>query len=477
VQAWNRFAALGVGMLLAYLLVVFLLGTKLLGLNIRTWHVGLLTVCGMAGAYWVLGRALRQGAISASWLKGIAVGSIVTFFSLIAADTAFSLYLGNYTPLGLYRYFFQPAYRVTDRQLWFGELLPPRYYPTKKHFQLHKPGVVLKGSVYGWFYYPELMKSPTIAKSVLQRRSVLYSIDENGFRETTPIEKARVFALGDSYVFGTGVSQDQTWPEQLERITGKAIYNLGVNGTSPKQQLMLLEYLLNTKSDSLKIRHLLWMIFEGNDLEDSYSTYNHIAVKRINRNIFKTISDAAGSIASAIRDQSVLHRLLAGQIAIRSPRAGFHESSHYSVDGVKLTRELYHSDPYGYRLFLPGYIKRMQEPESYVRDHPNRPLLDETFRDMASLAKKFGFDVTILIAPTAARLYAPYFEDFPTLSGPHFMDYVEQLAKRYGFNTLNLYRLMQPYAEKELLYWRDDAHWNQRGNEVVAELVARRAHF
>jgi hypothetical protein len=42
-----------------------------------------------------------------------------------------------------------------------------------------------------------------------------------------------------------------------------------------------------------------------------------------------------------------------------------------------------------------------------------------------------------------------------------------------GFETLNLFPLMQPYADKELLYLRDDDHWNARGNEVVAEVIAR----
>jgi hypothetical protein len=34
---------------------------------------------------------------------------------------------------------------------------------------------------------------------------------------------------------------------------------------------------------------------------------------------------------------------------------------------------------------------------------------------------------------------------------------------------------MRPYAERELLYFRDDTHWNARGNRVAAELIARHA--
>jgi hypothetical protein len=58
---------------------------------------------------------------------------------------------------------------------------------------------------------------------------------------------------------------------------------------------------------------------------------------------------------------------------------------------------------------------------------------------------------------------------------PHFLRFVERLAGRTGFSTVNLADLMRPYAERELLYFRDDTHWNAHGNRVAAELIAQHA--
>lgn len=478
VTSWIRLAALGIGLLWAYLLVVLFLGANVFGINVRTRHVALLAACGMAGVYWLLRWTLRRELLSVSRLKGIAVGSIVGLLSILVIDVGYTIYFQAIDPARLPAHFLQPYYRVTDPQIWLEELIPRRYHPTARNFRLHKPGVVSGASIYGDLYYPEMKKSPTLVESVLKRRNILHSIDKHGFRETTPLEEARVFALGDSFAFGVGVTQDRTWVKVLEHVTGKAVYNLGVSGNSPKQQVMLLEYLFETKPELLNVNHLLWMIFEGNDLEEPYDTYHEITISEDDSSIFKTISEALSSIASGIKNQAVVNRLMTGQIALRSPLAGVNGTDHYNVDGVRLMSALYHSSRYGYRLFYPQYIDRATKSRSYVLDHPNRPLLEQTFADMAALSRKHGFRVIIVIAPSAPRLYGPYFDDFPSISKePHFIDYVARLARDTGFESIDLYRLMQPYAEKELLYWPDDTHWNKRGHEVVAELIAKHAKF
>ena len=141
---------------------------------------------------------------------------------------------------------------------------------------------------------------------------------------------------------------------------------------------------------------------------------------------------------------------------------------------MTLPHPLFRSPIHGHRLFHGLYLRRASEPRSYVMDHPNRVALEQVFKDMASLGKQYQFDVTVLIAPTDSRLYASHFEDFPPISEqPYFINFVADLSREMGFQTVNLLPLLQPYAEKELLYFRDDDHWNARGNEVVAEILAR----
>ncbi|MDH3222737.1 MAG: SGNH/GDSL hydrolase family protein, partial [Gemmatimonadota bacterium] len=111
---------------------------------------------------------------------------------------------------------------------------------------------------------------------------------------------------------------------------------------------------------------------------------------------------------------------------------------------------------------------------SYVRDHPNRPLLDDVFREMAELAREFDVQVTVLLAPTAARLHGPYFQAFPAISErPYFLEYVGSVAGSVGFEVVDLHDFLVPDGGRELLFFRDDDHFNVRGHERVAEIVQR----
>ncbi len=132
---------------------------------------------------------------------------------------------------------------------------------------------------------------------------------------------------------------------------------------------------------------------------------------------------------------------------------------------------LYHSARFGYKLFRQAYIDGATMPESYVLNHPNRPHLDKTFDSMKTLSQKHQFDVTVVIVPSAPRLYKDDFEGFPPIADPYFIRYVTRLAQETGFDVLDLNDALRPYSSQELLYHRDDTHWNERGHQIVAEIL------
>ncbi len=475
---WILFAVLAIGMLWTYFLVVFFLETTVLWIYIRHRYLVLMIIASFGTIYGVVQWACRRQLLSVSRLKDISIASITTMISIIGVDIGYSVY-SNVVNQNSGEHVYQNYHRMTDRQIWNNELFPRSYYPTEKNFPLYKPKVTMSGNTFGGNYYRELIHSPTMTNSVLELRHIKYSIDEYGFRETTPLKQARIFALGDSFTFGLSTSQDNIWVEVLEKKLSQPIYNLGVFDTSPKQQLMLLEHMLQTKQDTFKIQHLLWMIFEGNDLEDSYKILRSFPEQKNETfsNLFRgTVIDVLASIPVLVKKQSVINRILSRRQILASPFGEVDGIDHYLIDGMRLIFPLYHSTRWGYRLFPSWLIEISRKSESYIMNHPNRPLLDQTFETMASLSKEHGFKVIILIAPSSPRLYAPYFENFPRISEePHFINYVAELSNNLGFSTVNLYQSMQPYAEKELLFWRDDTHWNKRGNEVVAEIIAK--HF
>jgi hypothetical protein len=310
-----------------------------------------------------------------------------------------------------------------------------------------------------------MLASPTLAKSTLERRTVSIVINELGFREPGSIQGAKTFALGDSFTFGWGVNIDKLWVKRLESRLSTHIYNLGLYDASPKQELELLKFLVS--KHRVTIRHLLWMIYEGNDLEESYA---EMAPRQPPVSLYSnTVLEPLMTFPYAIKKESVIGKILNGAVEPRYDAARGLDSSHQFVDGIDLVYPLFKSDRFGYKLFIKHYVDLVQKPMSYVLLHPNRPKLEKAFMEMGEFAGKVGFNVTVILAPTAERLQGKYFADFPEASDrPYFLDFVGGLARKEKFQIINLYDTLRPLADQQLLYFRDDDHWNEEGNRLVA---------
>src|SRR5689334_18068905 len=61
--------------------------------------------------------------------------------------------------------------------------------------------------------------------------------DEAGFRNASIVESPYLVALGDSQTYGTGLRRKDAWPQQFGLLSGKTVYNMGVGGYGPVQEL------------------------------------------------------------------------------------------------------------------------------------------------------------------------------------------------------------------------------------------------
>jgi hypothetical protein len=170
----------------------------------------------------------------------------------------------------------------------------------------------------------------------------------------------------------------------------------------------------------------------------------------------------------------VLGRLLDGEFRV-APRRAASKGNAYQIDGVPLATPVYHSERWGYCMFNPVHIEAATKGEDYVVSHPNRPRLDLAFERMKSLGQEFGFRVTVMVAPSAPRVNARYFPEMPQPTPvPYFIRYVEGLTKRVGFDWIDLLGPLSADQSGEMLYYCDDHHWNEHGNDVVARILAGR---
>jgi hypothetical protein len=90
-------------------------------------------------------------------------------------------------------------------------------------------------------YDPELGWVPKPGKTNVWGTTV--TIDEGGIRSNGDGEVwdgtgDPILAIGDSYTFGDQVSNSETWPAQLEKLSGKRVINGGVDGYGVDQEFL-----------------------------------------------------------------------------------------------------------------------------------------------------------------------------------------------------------------------------------------------
>lgn len=468
------------GLLFSWLLVIYLgivLPLDRLFPAMNGTLVGILLIVLAAVATEIMLRVfvLRSGAAEARF-KSITLLSASLLVSLLAIDVGYTAFTNFYPEVRRDRNVLL-AGRLDDRHLWDGEVMPHIYRPTERNFWVYKPGQTSTGSTYGEFYYPALLRHELLRESVLQLRDIVIQIDQYGFRNGSGPAGVEDFALGDSFCMGHHMTGDLIWANRLAASTGKRIYNMGVSGTGPMQQVLLLEHFLTTYPEEFRPKRLLWMIFEGNDLENSYAMKRRETADREHwySGIFRgTIVDGLLKTPSYLRNESVLRLLIDGQIRFDLMVSREAAGDHYRMDGETISFPWYRSPRFGYQLFHQEYIDQATQPESYVLDHPNLPALRDAFGRMEALARERHFEVTVVTLPSNVRLYHDVLDDFPVVSEtPHFLRQVQKFARESGFLTIDLENQLAPFAREELIFMRDDSHWNERGHELVAELLAQ----
>ncbi|KAJ3089441.1 hypothetical protein HK102_006400, partial [Quaeritorhiza haematococci] len=90
------------------------------------------------------------------------------------------------------------------------------------------------------------------------------TLDGLGFRNPPGLEAARVVLVGDSFVEGLQVRDDELVSARLAERLGAPVANLGRTGYGPRQELAVLE----RYAAKFAPRTCVWFFYEGNDLQD-----------------------------------------------------------------------------------------------------------------------------------------------------------------------------------------------------------------
>jgi lysophospholipase L1-like esterase len=313
-----------------------------------------------------------------------------------------------------------------------------RHWPTLPAVYRYQPDVQWEGTVHGDL---AAMLGPGAPR---QTRHVVFSTDAQGFRNDPPSSKPlQLIVLGDSFAVGNGTTQRATLAARL--LSSRPGTNLSMLGT-PYHQF------LNLRAEEARLEApqgavLVWLLLGANSLDGHF-----------------------GSLGPAPPPPNALSRthLAARDMLNRFTRGSRVRTVLLGDSGQRPVRRR------GDVLFYEPYVARAARTREVVEAHQNFQALVDTFRAVLAMADKRGWRLLVATIPSKSEVY-PWLaqgckrgEEQPPAHG--FDRAMEALAKAEGVAFFDLHPALSKAAgeEEELLYWRDDTHWNERGQEVAA---------
>jgi hypothetical protein len=307
--------------------------------------------------------------------------------------------------------------------------------------------------------------TPTAADD--QQRRVATRIDGFGFRNEAGARDRvlDVVLLGDSFGFGVGTTQDETVASVLRDRFSLATYNLSMPWTGPWAQYLNLA----VEAAGLRLHEdttVVWLLFAGNDLDD---VYGDLDVTRLRRN--GTWGQLAVT-ARRIRNRSPIYRRL------RQVVGGVTSNDEAAPPVVVLPATFVDGHTL---LFLKPYADARQRDRQAILAHPHFESLRQTLAAARTLTARLDVRLAIALAPSKSEVYGWALDAAEPWSTPPestaFAQALSDLCAESGVPFLDLkpsfVRESKPLFERtgDLLWWRDDSHWNARGHELAARLI------
>ncbi len=327
----------------------------------------------------------------------------------------------------------------------------PGVLPEAVRFRLHwvnlahsKTGSI--GDPYLGFVYPPHFSREVKSADV----AFVFSTDEHGFRNPSPWpDQTDVVVVGNSMVFGFGVSNDAVWTRLLaNRLSDRRLINLGLPGAAPQQFTRAYEKF----GIPLNPKLLVFGLFPGNDLTDAIAFEQWLAAGSPgNYDHWRFFRGRIPQAAGGLIRRSYVHALV--RETLREYRSPFSGRTIRFADGGRLQ-------------LAPRALFR--SAEGAKPGHSEFELVMSAIELARTLSHRHSTELLVVLFPTKEEVHLPLLgEPSPRLVAP----FAVELGRR-GIPYLDLTPYLQePARAGERLFFEIDGHPNEAGNRLIADVV------
>lgn len=278
-----------------------------------------------------------------------------------------------------------------------------------------------------------------------------------GYRDTRPKQPPFALVLGDSFGFGVGVDQAETWSERLEQKTGLPFVNLSQVGASSLQEARIYA----KYGRRLQTKVVFWMFFQ-NDFKDNLR--------------FAAWLEPEANITQAVRLPS-------------HPCSGW---VHRGLKRFSIAYELviYWQRLCDYSAIPPTPVYRDANLNlTFCLDHDicdldvqarmladGWPFTRTALLQTKALVEQSGARLVIMIVPSKEQVYWTQFQQVASVPPGYDIDQIVRPVREFCLQeALDCIDLTEPFREQarlgRQLYFPVDIHWNVDGHKLVADVV------
>jgi hypothetical protein len=387
--------------------------------------------------------ALFVLALPLTYVAGVGAAIRVSASPRLAAMRAVALTLGILLALALME--LAAAVRIVHWELVFRALRrEQQYYVADPDLGFrHTPNVRWSGRPRS-----DIELAWGLPASRTGRISMTY--DAQGYRNATELTRADIVLIGDSYVEGSYVSDDQILSSLLQARLDRPVANLGVPGYGTAQELIVL------KRDALPLqpRVVVWFFFEGNDLYNDHQFANVMLASRAVRATPWTDGHRWWR-RSLVRNAHEQFRLLAHPL-VPSHCPHFGTMTVGPHRGAKV-------------LFWPEAAAAWTEFERARWEEAQ-----QTLREAVSVTREHGAKLLLVHVPIKFRVYRDFIGLPPgselsnwTLSP--LPDLFAGFCRAEGLACLDLTALLREAVRVGgMPHAPTDSHWSPEGHRIIA---------
>lgn len=267
-------------------------------------------------------------------------------------------------------------------------------------------------------------------------KNTIWRTDSLGFRNNEVPRQIDILFIGDSFVAGTSLSQDQTISSQVEQISGKKTYQMAPGTIESFTELLQLGLIPKPKVVILSV---------------------------VERNIplLKPIQEKPPETWKKILAQNAF----LGTTTMYIDRLSKNSAQKKLNALISEDRAVSHQSPVDPKFFFyEGFSAKIKYDDAKVNANT------DTIAAYKAYFNRMDIDFVFLPMPNKESVY---YEFVPYEKQPDFLYALDKSLVEKKIKTVNTLALYNKNKPTKLLYFPDDSHWTPEASKLTAEALVK----